>query len=80
MLCRLGKNTLHDTAGIAYQVLHNSQHNILGDNQERQINNENTKLKKRKRPYSPSDLTITPYRKKPKFAAHCMLELNDAGA
>ena len=62
-----GKDTLHDTVGIAFQVLDNSQPNILEDNQERQNSNENTKLKKRKLSYSPSDLTMTPYRKKPKF-------------
>ena len=69
-----GKDTLHDTVGIAYQVLDNLQANILEDNQERQNSNENQKLKKRKHSYSPSDLTITPYRKKPKFVAHGMLE------
>ena len=65
-----GKDTLHDTVEIASQVLDNSQPNILENNQERQNSNENTKLKKRKRSYSPLELTITPYRKKPKFAAH----------
>ena len=72
-----GKHTLHDTVGIAYQVLDNSRPNILENSQEGQNSNENTKLKKRKRSYSPSELTITPYRKKPKFVAHGMLELND---
>ena len=32
---RSGKDTLHETIGIAYQVPDNSQPNILGDNQER---------------------------------------------
>ena len=73
-----GKDTLHETVGIACQVLDNSQPNNLEDNQERQYSNGNTKLKKRKRLYSPSDLIITPCIKKPKFAAHSMLELNDA--
>ena len=73
-----GKDTFHDTVGIACQVLDNSQPNILEQNQERQNGNENAKLKIKKRLYSPSDLTITPYRKKPKFAAHDMLELNNA--
>ena len=73
-----GKDTLHNTVGIAYQVLDNSQPNILENNQERKNSNENTKLKKRKRSYRPSDLTIRSYRKKLKFVAHGMLELNDA--
>ena len=73
-----GKGTLHNTVGIAYQVLDNSQPNILENNQERKNSNENTKLKKRKRSYRPSDLTIRSYRKKLKFVAHGMLELNDA--
>ena len=44
-----GKDTLHNTVGIAYQVLDNSQPNILEDNQEWQNSNENTNLKKTKR-------------------------------
>ena len=72
-----GKDMLNDTVGIAYQVLDNSQHNILENNQERQNSNEKKKLKKRKRSYSPSESTVTPYRKKPKFVVHGMLELND---
>ena len=52
-----GKDTLHDTA-IAYQVLDNSRPNILENSQERQNSNENTKLKKRKHSYCPSELTI----------------------
>ena len=75
---KIGKGSLNDIVGIAYQVLDNSQPNILEDNQERQNSNENTKLKKRKRSFSPWDLTVTPYRKKPKFLVHGMLELNDA--
>ena len=55
-----GKDTLHDTVGIAYQVLDKSQPNILEDNQEIQSSNKNRKLKKRKRSYSPPDLAITP--------------------
>ena len=31
-----GTDTLQDTVGIAYQVLNNSQPNILEDNRERQ--------------------------------------------
>ena len=73
-----GKDTLHDTVGIAYQVLDNLRPNILENSQEGQNSNENTKLKKRKRSYSPSELTTTPYRKKSKFVAHGMLKLNDA--
>ena len=73
-----GKDTLHHTVGVAYQVLDNSRPNILENSQEGQNSNENTKLKKKKRSYSPSELTITPYRKKPKFLAYGMLELNDA--
>ena len=72
------KDMSHDTVGIAYQVLDNSQSNISEDNQERQNSNENTKMKKRKRSYSPPDLTITLYRKKLIFVTHGMLELNDA--
>ena len=53
-----GKHTLHDTVGIAYQVLDNSRPNILENSQERQNSNENTKLKKRKHSYCPSELTI----------------------
>ena len=49
-----GKDTLHETVGIAYQVLDNSQPNILENSQEGQNSNENTKLKKRKHSYSPS--------------------------
>ena len=48
------RDTLHETVGIAYQVLDNSQPNILENSQEGQNSNENTKLKKRKRSYSPS--------------------------
>ena len=55
------KYTLNDTVGIAYQVLDNSEPSMLEDNQERQ---------------NISDLIITPYKKKPKFVAHGMLELN----
>ena len=73
-----GKDTLQDTVGIAYQVPDNSRPSILENSQEGQNSNENTKLKKKKRSYSHSELTITPYKKKPKFAAHGMLELNDA--
>ena len=73
-----GKDTLRDTVGIVYQVLDNSRPNISKNSQEGQNSNENTKLKKRKRSYSPSELTITPYRKKPKFVGHGMLELNEA--
>ena len=72
-----GKDTLHDTVGITYQLLNNSRPNILGNSKEGQNSNENTKLKKWKCSYSPSELTITPYRKKPKFVAHGMLELYD---
>ena len=48
------RDTLHETVGIAYQVLDNSQPNILENSQEGQNSNENTKLKKRKHSYSPS--------------------------
>ena len=58
-----GKDTLHNTAGIAFQVPDNSQPNILENSQEGQDSNENTKLKKRKCSYSPSELTKIPYRK-----------------
>ena len=75
---KTGKDMLHETVGIAYQALNNSQHNILEDNRERQVSNKNTKLKKRKRSYSTLDVIITPYRKKLKFVEHCMLELNDS--
>ena len=70
------KYTLNDTIGIAYQVLDNSEPSMLEDNRERQNINKNTKLKKRNYSYSLSDLIITPYKKKPKFVAHGMLELN----
>ena len=70
--------TLHNTVGIAYPVLENLRPNILENSQEGQNSSENTKLKKRKRSYSSSQLIITPYRKKPKFEAHGILELNDA--
>ena len=59
-------------------MLDNSRPNILEYSQEGENSNENTKLKKRKRSCSPSEVTITPYRKKPKFVAHGMLKLNDA--
>ena len=49
---------------------------MLEGNRERQNINKNTKLKKRNYSYSLSDLIITPYKKKPKFVAHGMLELN----
>ena len=78
METKTGKDMLHETVGIAYQALNNSQHNILEDNRERQVSNKNTKLKKRKPSYSTLDLIITPYRKKLKFVAHGMLELNDS--
>ena len=41
-----GKDTLHDTVGIACQVLDNSQPNILEGSQERENSNENAKRKK----------------------------------
>ena len=72
-----GKDTLHDTVGIAYQVLDNSRPNILENSQEGQISYKNTKLEKRKRSYSPKEFTMTPYRKKPKFVAHGIVQLND---
>ena len=72
------KDTLHDIVGTVYQVLDNPQPNILEDNQERENSKENSKRKKRRSSYSPSDLTITPNRKIPKFLAHGMLELNEA--
>ena len=72
-----GKDTLHDIIGIALQVLDNQQPYILEDNQVRQNSNEKRKLKMRKRLYSSLDLTVTPYRRKPIFPAHGMLELND---
>ena len=71
-----GKDALHETVGIGYQVLDNSQPSVSEDNQ--QNTKENTKLKKRKCLYSTSNLTIAPYRKKLKFVAHSTLELNDA--
>ena len=73
-----GKDTLQDSVGIVYQVFDNPQPNILEDNQERENSKENSKRKKRRSSYSPSDLTITPNRKIPKFLAHGMLELNEA--
>ena len=73
-----GKDTLHDIIGIAFQVLDNQQPYILEDHQVRQNSNEKRKLKMRKRLYSSLDLTTTPYRRKPIFPAHVMLELNDA--
>ena len=72
------KDMLDNTVGIPYQVLDNSQPNILEDNQERQDSNKNTKLKKINCSYSSLNLTITTYRKKHTFVAHGMLELNDA--
>ena len=72
------KYTLHNTVGIAYPVLENLRPNILENSQEGQNSSEHTKLKKSKRSYSSSQLIITPYRKKPKFEAHGILELNDA--
>ena len=41
-----GKDTLHDTVGITYQLLNNSRPNILENSKEGQNSNENTKLKK----------------------------------
>ena len=72
-----GKDTLHDTVDIAYEVLDNSKLNHLESNQERQSSNENTDQEKGKHSYSPSYLTITPYGKKYRFSAHDILELND---
>ena len=63
METKSGKDTLHNTVDIAFQLLDNSRPNILENSQEGQDSNENTKLKKRKCSYSPSELTITPYRK-----------------
>ena len=67
-----GEDTLRNTVGIAYQVLDDSQLSILENNQERENSNGNTNGKREN-----VHITITPYRKKPKFVRHGMLELNN---
>ena len=75
-----GKNTLHDTVGIAYQVYQ------LEDDQNGESRNiedcDTDELilpvtKKRRRTYEANDLDIEPYRKKPKMNKGTFLPLND---
>ena len=54
MQTKSGEDTLHDTVVIAYQVLDNSQHNVLENDQEcRESIVTQIKLEKRKRSYNP---------------------------
>ena len=87
-----GKNTLHDTVGIAYQVYQKKEVNHseqileecsqvdLGMASAANNNNKNkqtTSVKKRRRTYEAAGLDIEPYRKKPKMNKAKFLPIND---
>ena len=79
-----GKNTLHDTVGIAYQICptrryENTEPDIVSikDGQAETATVDNKNVKKRRRTYEARGLEIEPYRKKPKMISKKMLPLDD---
>jgi len=69
-----GKDTLHDTVGIAYQKVSEDQNGEIATVEIRERNDRSEQQQskksyhKRKRTYEPSKLNLEPYRKKPRLS------------
>ena len=70
-----GKDTLHDTIGIAYQISTKDQ--CQGAEPEQSQPVKAVKSNKRRRAFQASGLDIEPYRKKPKMFSSPMLPYED---
>ena len=70
-----GKNTLHDTLCIAYQLRNDAE----DGNEDQNENPEETVIQKgkRRRRYKAMNLDVEPYRKKPKMVNSKMIQFTD---
>ena len=74
-----GKDTLHDTVGIAYQDISSNLQEILIEPSPSEINNEYlTVSRKRRRTFECGSLDLEPYDKKPKMGFLSFLPLDDS--
>ena len=74
-----GKDTLHDTVGIAYQDISSNLQEILIEPSPSEINNEYlTVSRKRRRTFECGSLDLEPYHKKPKMRFLSFLPLDDS--
>ncbi|XP_057304270.1 uncharacterized protein LOC130641476 [Hydractinia symbiolongicarpus] len=72
-----GKDTLHDTVGIAYQVVSQNNDKSLEEDDDSTLGNSQLSGKKKRRSFLAVGLDIEPYRKKPKMLTRIMLPLDD---
>jgi hypothetical protein len=70
-----GKDTLHDTVGIAYQIV--SEEPTVEESGEPEYVRVAASRKKRRRAFQEAGLDIEPYRKKPRMLTVPVLPLDD---